>query len=121
MKIAVMLTVSMLLFAGGLFWGVRGPAAQSETTIPCPRAVDAPFGGFDGWSQIEVQANFARALVARNGLLTCQYGFGKRRLTRALRRTPHPERGSRSVAAMMLCPGWCPVSLTPSTTLPVRT
>lgn len=53
----------------------RGEAAQSPLFVPCPANLVAPYGGTDGWSSINVQANFARALMAGNKM-TCQYRFG---------------------------------------------
>ena len=69
----------LLLATGGLLClvGASATAAEREAMISCPPSVVSSFGGFDRWSQIEVQANFVRALVAPNGLLTCQYGFGR--------------------------------------------
>ena len=55
----------------------RAQPVGKEAMIPCPPVVVAPFGGFDGWSQIQVGANSVRAFVAPNGLLTCQYGLGR--------------------------------------------
>lgn len=53
-----------------------GYAAAQARFIPCPANLIAPYGGSDGWSTIQVQANFAKAVVTPQGLMTCQYGFG---------------------------------------------
>jgi hypothetical protein len=50
-------------------------AAQPGNFVACPAFLVAPFGG-NGWSTIQVQANFAAAIVTPQGLMTCQYGFG---------------------------------------------
>lgn len=70
-----------LLIAIGVFLAAT-PSSQSDPAsatqaqfIECPANLVAPYGGDDGWSTIQVQANFARAIVSPKGLMTCQYGF----------------------------------------------
>jgi hypothetical protein len=53
-----------------------GYASAQTRFVPCPANLVAPYGGSDGWSTIQVQANFAKAIVTPQGLMTCQYGFG---------------------------------------------
>jgi hypothetical protein len=52
-----------------------GYASAQTNFVPCPANLVAPYGG-NGWSTIQVQANFAKAIVTPQGLMTCQYGFG---------------------------------------------
>lgn len=54
----------------------RGKAAAPALFVPCPAHLIAPYGGTDGWSTVNVQANFARALMAPGKKMTCQYRFG---------------------------------------------
>jgi predicted metal-binding transcription factor (methanogenesis marker protein 9) len=70
----------ILLIGGGLLVAAlgssRGKAAAAASFVPCPAHLVAPYGGTDGWSTINVQANFARALMAPGNKMTCQYRFG---------------------------------------------
>jgi hypothetical protein len=52
-----------------------GYASAQARFVQCPANLVAPYGG-NGWSTIQVQANFAKAVVTPQGLMTCQYGFG---------------------------------------------
>ena len=47
--------------------------------VLCPPHLVAPYGGTDGWSTVNVQANFARALVTPAKKMVCQYRFGSGR------------------------------------------
>ena len=58
------------------FGSSRGTAAAPALFVPCPPHLIAPYGGTDGWSTINVQANFARAVMAPGKKMTCQYRFG---------------------------------------------
>lgn len=42
----------------------RGKAAAPALFVPCSPHLIAPYGGTDGWSTVNVQANFARAIMA---------------------------------------------------------
>jgi hypothetical protein len=64
------------LFAAATQSPNRNALASQDQFISCPASLVAPYGGSDGWSTIQVQANFAHALVSPQGLMTCQYGFG---------------------------------------------
>jgi hypothetical protein len=55
---------------------LRGEAAAPSSFVPCPAHLIAPYGGADGWSTVNVQANFARAILAPGRKMTCQYRFG---------------------------------------------
>ena len=66
-------SVGMLLTA--IILPSDNATAAPGQSIACPASLSAPYGGNDGWSSIQVQANFADALVSE-GLMTCQYGFG---------------------------------------------
>ena len=75
------LVLTILIGCCALFAGAapasRGNASQaSPLFMPCPTHLIAPYGGMDGWSSINVQANFARALMAPGRIMTCQYRFG---------------------------------------------
>ncbi|MFY9618846.1 MAG: hypothetical protein WAM70_16615 [Pyrinomonadaceae bacterium] len=69
----------VLIVGGALlaaaFGSSRGKAA-SPLFVPCPPHLIAPYGGADGWSTIQVQANFAKAVMAPGKKMTCQYRFG---------------------------------------------
>jgi len=71
--------ISQALLLTSVLWGVsQPPTAAQAVAIPCPSSLTAPFGGMEGWSTINVQANFAKAVVdERRRLMTCQYGFGQ--------------------------------------------
>ena len=55
----------------------RGHSSPTPASfVPCPTHLIAPYGGTDGWSTVNVQANFARALVTPAKMMVCQYRFG---------------------------------------------
>lgn len=58
------------------FGSSRGKAAGSPLFVQCPPSLVAPYGGTGGWSTVNVQANFARALMSPDKKMTCQYRFG---------------------------------------------
>ena len=58
------------------FGSSRGKAAAPALSVPCPASLVAPYGGSDGWSTVNVQANFARAVMSPDKKMTCQYRFG---------------------------------------------
>ena len=67
--------VAGALLAAG-FGSSRGKAAAPALFVPCPPHLIAPYGGADGWSTVNVQANFARAVMSPDKKMTCQYRFG---------------------------------------------
>jgi hypothetical protein len=81
MKKRVMLAFGILIAVGLLLMvvakssgGNASASAAPDQIIKCPASLVAPYGG-NGWSTIQVQANFAAAAVTPQGLMTCQYGF----------------------------------------------
>lgn len=83
MKKRAMLAFAILIAVGLLLMTVTkssGSDASAPATpdqiIKCPVSLVAPYGG-NGWTTIQVQANFAAAVVSPQGLMTCQYGFGQ--------------------------------------------
>jgi hypothetical protein len=80
MRKQVTLMLGLLIVLGVFFAASTksstGYASPQARFIPCPANLVAPYGGSDGWSTIQVQANFAKAIVTPQGLMTCQYGFG---------------------------------------------
>lgn len=68
------------LLVTALLWGLPAQICTAgDEFVACPSKVVARFGGFEGWSSIGVQANFAKALVdEQHQLITCQYGFGSK-------------------------------------------
>jgi len=88
MKIHAKPVLGLLIAVGLLLITVtKSPSSNAEASagpdnfIQCPASLVAPYGGNDGWSTIQVQANFAAALVTPQGVMVCQYGFG----------SPHPK------------------------------
>jgi hypothetical protein len=63
-------------FLAAAFGSSRGKAAAPALFVECPAHLIAPYGGADGWSTVNVQANFARALMSPDRKMTCQYRFG---------------------------------------------
>jgi hypothetical protein len=83
MKKRAMMVFGILLAAGLLLMTVTKSSgsdasalAMPDQIIKCPVSLVAPYGS-NGWSTIQVQANFAAAAVTPQGLMTCQYGFGQ--------------------------------------------
>ncbi|HKO45548.1 MAG TPA: hypothetical protein VJU84_19895 [Pyrinomonadaceae bacterium] len=81
MKRSSRLVLSILIVGCALL--TAATTSSHSNTLPnqvalvtCPTHLVAPYGGMDGWSTINVQANFARALMAPGNLMTCQYRFG---------------------------------------------
>ena len=81
MKRSLRLVLSILIASCALLTAAT-TSSHSNTSpnqvalVTCPPHLIAPYGGMDGWSTINVQANFARALMAPGNLMTCQYRFG---------------------------------------------
>ncbi len=74
--VLVILILGCALPAGAKTFS-RGKASPNQVAfMTCPTHLIAPYGGMDGWSTINVQANFARALMSPTRMMTCQYRFG---------------------------------------------
>jgi hypothetical protein len=81
MKKTAMLVIGLLLAVCAMFAGATPSSsgnarANPDSFIPCPAHLVAPYGGSGGWSTVNVQANFAQALVTPQNLMVCQYRFG---------------------------------------------
>jgi hypothetical protein len=79
MKRSLKLVLGILIGSCTLLAGATSRGHSSPTQplfIPCPTHLIAPYGGTDGWSTVNVQANFARALVTPAKVMVCQYRFG---------------------------------------------
>jgi hypothetical protein len=81
MKRSLKLVLSTLI--GGCIFLAGATASSTSHASPaqvafeaCPTHLIAPYGGTDGWSTINVQANFARAVVTPARMMACQYRFG---------------------------------------------
>ena len=80
MKKTALLVIGLLMAVGVMFAGatpsLSGNAlAEPDSFIPCPAHLVAPYGG-NGWSTVNVQANFTHALVTPQRVMVCQYRFG---------------------------------------------
>ena len=78
------LVLSIVIGSCALLVGATPHSHSNASPAPatfehCPSHLIAPYGGMDGWSTINVQANFARALLSPTGMMTCQYRFGSGR------------------------------------------
>jgi hypothetical protein len=81
MKKSVKLAFGILLVVGAVLAGAtpspsRNASANPDSFIPCPPHLVAPYGGMGGWSTVNVQANFAHAMVTPQRMMVCQYRFG---------------------------------------------
>jgi hypothetical protein len=81
MKKIAKLGFGLFILAAALFVGANRSAsgnasANPDSFVACPAHLIAPYGGTDGWSSINVQANFAKALVTPQKVMVCQYRFG---------------------------------------------
>jgi hypothetical protein len=81
MKRSVKLIFGVLIAGCALLATAAGPSSGKANPAPalvvlCPAHLVAPYGGTDGWSTVNVQANFARAVMAPGKIMTCQYRFG---------------------------------------------
>jgi hypothetical protein len=81
MKKIAKLTFGLFVIAGALFLGANHSASINAAVTPdsfiaCPTHLIAPYGGSGGWSSVNVQANFAKALVTPQRVMVCQYRFG---------------------------------------------
>jgi hypothetical protein len=84
MKRSLKLVLGILIGSCVLATGATpsSPTHSSPTSalfVPCPAHLVAPYGGTNGWSTVNVQANFARALVTPAKVMVCQYRFGSGR------------------------------------------
>lgn len=70
-----LLIAAALLFATASQSSDGNAATPQQNFIECPASLIAPYGGSGGWSTIQLQANFAKA-VMDGTKMTCQYGFG---------------------------------------------
>jgi hypothetical protein len=80
MKKTAMLMIGLLMAVGVMFAGATpsssgNASADPDSFVPCPAHLVAPYGSA-GWSTVNVQANFAHALVTPQGVMVCQYRFG---------------------------------------------
>src|ERR1700682_6032311 len=71
----IVIVVAALL-AGATQSSSRNASTSPDSFVPCPPHLVAPYGGMGGWSTVNVQANFAHALVTPQGMMVCQYRFG---------------------------------------------
>ena len=81
MKRSLKLVLGMLIGSCALVTAATPPSRTHSSPTPalvvlCPAHLVAPYGGTDGWSTVNVQANFARALVTPAKKMVCQYRFG---------------------------------------------
>ena len=81
MKRSLKLVLGILIGSCALVTGATpsSPGHSSPTpalVVLCPKHLVAPYGGTDGWSTVNVQANFARSLVTPAKKMVCQYRFG---------------------------------------------
>jgi hypothetical protein len=81
MKKITKLVLGLFVIACALFLGANhsasgNAAAPPDSFIACPPHLIAPYGGSGGWSTVNVQANFAKALVTPQRVMVCQYRFG---------------------------------------------
>lgn len=77
LKLVLGLLIATCTLMAGATTSSRGHASPAQALfVPCPTHLVAPYGGMDGWSTINVQANFARAVLSPTKLMTCQYRFG---------------------------------------------
>lgn len=103
MKRSLKLVLAVLVGTGALLAGAtnasRGHSAPAPASFEaCPTHLIAPYGGTDGWSTVNVQANFARAVVAPGRIMTCQYRFGSGPVFFGIQK-PCPA-GSRCIAVV---------------------
>ena len=81
MNRSLKLVLSILIGSCALVTGATPPSRVQSSPSPalvvlCPTPLVAPYGGTAGWSTVNVQANFARALVTPAKKMVCQYRFG---------------------------------------------
>jgi hypothetical protein len=81
MKKTAMLVIGLLMAVGVMFAGATPSSsgnalAVPDSFIPCPAHLVAPYGGGGGWSTVNVQANFAHAMITPQNVMVCQYRFG---------------------------------------------
>jgi len=81
MKRRLKLVLGILIGSCALVTGATPSSRVHSSPSPallvlCPPHLVAPYGGTDGWSTVNVQANFARSLVTPTRKMVCQYRFG---------------------------------------------
>ena len=81
LKLVLAILLGILIASCALVTGATpsSPVHSSPTpalVVLCPAHLVAPYGGTNGWSTVNVQANFARALVTPAKKMVCQYRFG---------------------------------------------
>ena len=76
LAIGTFVAVGLLLLLAAQSRSINASAAP-DNFVGCPPHLIAPYGGGGGWSSIQVQANFAAAVVTQQNLMVCQYGFGQ--------------------------------------------
>lgn len=81
MKRSLKFVLCILVGTCALVAGATPPSRVHSSPAPalvllCPPNLVAPYGGTAGWSTVNVQANFARALVTPAKVMVCQYRFG---------------------------------------------
>jgi hypothetical protein len=81
MKRSLKLVLGILIGSCALVSGATPSSRVHSSPTPalvvlCPAHLVAPYGGTDGWSTVNVQANFARSLVTPAKMMVCQYRFG---------------------------------------------
>ena len=77
LKLVFGLLIATCALLAGATTSSRSLASPAQPLIvTCPTHLVAPYGGMDGWSTVNVQANFARAVLTPTKIMTCQYRFG---------------------------------------------
>jgi hypothetical protein len=81
MKRSLKLVLGIVIASCALVTAATPPSRVHSSPTPalvvlCPKHLVAPYGGTDGWSTRNVQANFARSLVTPANKMVCQYRFG---------------------------------------------
>ena len=84
LKLVLAILLGILIASCALVTGATPASRVHSSPTPalvvlCPKHLVAPYGGTDGWSTVNVQANFARALVTPARKMVCQYRFGSGR------------------------------------------
>ena len=81
LKLVLAILLGILIASCALVTGATPASRVHSSPTPalvvlCPKHLVAPYGGTDGWSTVNVQANFARSLVTPAKKMVCQYRFG---------------------------------------------
>lgn len=96
LKLVLGISIMSCVLLAGATTTSRGSSPPQAAFIACPTHLIAPYGGMDGWSTINVQANFARAVLSPTKMMTCQYRFGSGQIFFGIQK-PCPV-GSRCIA-----------------------